>query len=122
MEAAYFPAVSPDGEMLAYYCEDSTEKTGVEVVSLNGKNSTKRFRIAKGTIRWTPDGRSLLYVKNEGGVSNLWSLPISGKPPRPMTHFNNLLIANFDLSRDGKQFVMTRGTANRDVVLIRDLR
>jgi len=36
--------------------------------------------------------------------------------------FNSLLILDFDLSSDGKELVMTRGTANRDVVLIRDVK
>lgn len=73
-------------------------------------------------MRWTPDGRSLLYVRNEGGVSKIWSHPISREPSKQVTHFNSELIASFHLSRDGKQFVMNRGTANRDVVLTHDLR
>jgi Tol biopolymer transport system component/DNA-binding winged helix-turn-helix (wHTH) protein len=119
---AYYPAVSPDGRMLAYYCECSPGKAGVEVVPLDGAYPMKRFKIANGTIRWTPDSRSLVFIKNESGVSNLWNQPISGEAPRPITHFNNLLISQFDLSRDGKELVMSRGTANRDVVLVRDLR
>jgi len=121
--AAYYPAISPDGKMLAYHYERSSAGgDGVEVISLDGKTPIKRFDIAMGTIRWTPDGRSLLYIKNVGGVSNLWSQLISGEPPKQITDFNNLLISQFDLSRDGKELVMSRGTANRDVVLIRDVR
>jgi len=41
-----------------------------------------------GTIRWMRNGRSLLYVKNEGDVSNLWNQPVSGEPPHQITHFN----------------------------------
>jgi Tol biopolymer transport system component len=119
---AYYPAVSPDGMMLAYYHEDSSGQKGVEVMRLNGDNSARRFDIPMGTIRWMPNGRSLLYVKNEGDVSNLWNQPVSGEPPHQITHFNSLLISQFDLSRDGKELVMSRGTANRDVVLIHDLR
>ena len=119
---AYYPAVSPDGKMVAYYSEDSSDRKGAEVMSLDGNNSKKRFDIPIGNIRWTSDGRSLLYVKNESGVSNLWSQPISGDTARQITHFNNLLIGNFDTSRDGKNLVMSRGTVNRDVVLIRDLK
>jgi hypothetical protein len=43
-------------------------------------------------------------------------------PPQQIRHFNSLLIRSFDLSPDGKQLVMDRGTANRDVVLIRHVR
>jgi Tol biopolymer transport system component len=119
-QTAYYPAVSPDGKMLAYYYGESLGGNGVEVISLDGNTPAKRFDIAMGPMRWTPDSRSLLYVKNEGGVSNLLSQPISGNRPKQITHFNGLLINSFDLSRDGKELVMSRGTANRDVVLIRD--
>jgi serine/threonine protein kinase/Tol biopolymer transport system component len=119
---AYYPAVSPDGKMVAYYYEDSSGRKGVDVMQLNSNAPDRQFDIPMGTIRWVPNGRALLYVKNEGDVSNLWSQPISGEPPNQITHFNSLLISQFDLSQDGKELVMSRGTANRDVVLIRDLR
>jgi Tol biopolymer transport system component/DNA-binding winged helix-turn-helix (wHTH) protein len=119
---AYYPAASPDGKMLAYYYEDASGRKGVEVMQLDSDKPAKRFDIPMGTIRWMPNDRSLLYVKNEGNVSNLWSQPISGEPPNQITHFNSLLISQFDLSRDGRELVMSRGTANRDVVLIHDLR
>jgi hypothetical protein len=32
------------------------------------------------------------------------------------------MIRSFDLSREGRQLVMNRGTENRDVVLIRNVR
>jgi Tol biopolymer transport system component/predicted Ser/Thr protein kinase len=120
-QTAFYPAVSPDGKMLAYYGE-SLGENGVAVISLDRITPLKRFGIAMGPVRWTPDSRSFLYVKNEGGVSNLWTQPISGEPPKQITHFNSLLIADFDLSRDRRELVMSRGTFNRDVVLIHDLK
>jgi len=117
----YHPAVSPDGKLLAYHYQDSG-RNGMEVMSLDGSAPAKRFDIGMGPIRWTADGQSLLFIKNESGVSNLWSQPISGEPPRQISHFNSELIPSFDLSQDGKQLVLNRGTANRDVVLIRDLK
>jgi eukaryotic-like serine/threonine-protein kinase len=119
VNSAYYPAVSREGKLLAYY-NDATG--GVEIMPLDGSTPAKRFDIAMGVIRWTPDSRSFLYVKNEGGVSNIWKQPISGDPPKQITSFNNQFIGTFDVSRDGKQLLMIRGTANRDVVLIRDVR
>ena len=110
--------------MLAYSYRDwtVTPMNGVAIMWLDGSTPAKHFEIFSEAIGWTPDSRSLLYVKTEGGVSNLWSQPISGEPPKQITHFNSDLIRSFDLSRDGKQLVMNRGTASRDVVLIRDVR
>ena len=68
----------------------------------------RRFDILTTMLRWSPDGRSLLYVSNEGDVSNIWSQPIAGGPPKQVTHFNSEAIRNFDLSRDGKRPVMDR--------------
>lgn len=121
-DGALFFAVSPDGKMIANDYDAKSGNQGVEVTPLEGSAPAKRFDIPRGTIRWSPDGRSILYIKNEGGVSNIWSQPISGGPAKQVTHFNNLLIFSFDVSRDGKQLVMNRGTSNRDVVLIRDVR
>jgi Tol biopolymer transport system component len=119
---AAFPAVSPDGKMLAYTYPDKSQRGEVALMSLEGNAPEKHFDIATEILRWALDGRSLLYVRTEGGVSNIWSQPISGGPPKQITHFKSLLLRSFDLSRDGKQLVMNRGTATRDVVLIRDLR
>jgi eukaryotic-like serine/threonine-protein kinase len=119
--ALYF-AVSLDGKMIANNYDNEVGGLGVEVTPLDGSTPPKRLDIPMGKIRWSPDSHSILYVKNEGGVSNIWSQPISGEALNQITHFNSALIRSFDLSRDGKQLVMNRGTANRDVVLIRDVR
>lgn len=71
---------------------------------------------------WGTDGRSLLYIKNEGGVNNIWSRPIAGGTPKQITHFNSEGISSFDLSRDGERLVMSRGRRKKDVVLIRDVK
>jgi len=117
------PAVSPDGMMVAYI-RFSTDL--VTVVSLTGDNVEQHFHVpfdesATGPLRWSADSRSLLYINSEGGVSNLWSQPISGGRSTQITHFNNDLMRSFDVSRDGKQLVMERGTTHGDVVLIHDV-
>jgi serine/threonine protein kinase/Tol biopolymer transport system component len=123
-DEARYPAVSPDGDMLAYFYRDQTLRPpiGVAIMWLDASAPSKYFDISSAALRWAPDSHSLLYVKDEAGVSNLWSQPISGEPPKQITHFNNELIDGFELSRDGKRLVMGRGTVNSDVVLIRDVR
>ena len=124
---AHRPTVSPDGKTIAYSYEDAAASPprGIAIMAFEGGPPTKRFDIPNGELtafRWAADGRSLLYSKSEGGVSNLWSQSIAGGTPKQITHFNNEEIDDFDVSRDGKRLVMSRGTPKQDVVLIRDVR
>ena len=72
-------------------------------------------------IHWTPDGRTVAYAATRGGVSNLWSQPLDGGPPKQLTDFREGLIFDFAWSRDGKQLALSRGVENGDVVLISGL-
>ncbi|HXY13167.1 MAG TPA: protein kinase [Terriglobales bacterium] len=124
---AHVPTVSPDGKMVAYSYEDASANPprGIAIMAFEGGSPTKRFDIPHGELtafRWAADGRSLLYSKSEGGVSNLWSQPIAGGTPKRITNFNSEEIDDFDVSRDGKRLVMSRGTPKQDVVLIHDVR
>jgi Tol biopolymer transport system component len=56
-------------------------------------------------------------------VSNIWSQPLDGGPPKQITKFTSGQIFSFDWSRDGKQqLVCSRGTQTTDVILIKDQR
>ncbi len=120
------PTISPDGKIIAYLYVDPSANPprGVALMAFEGGPSTKRFDIPPSTwfFRWAPDSRSLLYIKEEGRASNLWSQPIAGGTPTQITHFNSEEITDFDLSQDGKRLVMRRGAIKQDVMLIRDLR
>jgi Tol biopolymer transport system component/tRNA A-37 threonylcarbamoyl transferase component Bud32 len=120
---AVFSAVSPDSKMLAYsyYDASATPAFGVAIMSLEGNIPEKHLDIPAGRLRWAADGKSLVYIRAEGGVSNLWSQPISGGPAKQITHYNGLQIWDFDLSRDGKRLVMDRGASRGDIVMIRDI-
>jgi Tol biopolymer transport system component len=121
----YDPAISLDGKMIAYSYEDPSANPprGVAIMAFEGGSPTKRFDIPQlRRFRWAADSRSLVYVKDEGGVDNIWSQSIAGGTPKQMTHFNSEEINSFNLSRDGKRLVMSRGTIKADVVLIHDLR
>jgi len=119
--------ISPDGKLTAYIPPGGQGKGKRIAVSPSGGGDPVRvFDLPPSAVprrmRWSPDGRALTYVVNRGGVSNIWSQPIEGGPPRQLTDFEAEMIHAFAWSRDGKQLALARGTMTRDVVLIKDFR
>jgi Tol biopolymer transport system component len=123
------PTVSPDGSLIAcFYREDQPNApTKVAVIPFAGGEPVKVLDIPQGFsvapgLRWTPDARALTYIDTINGVSNIWSLPLDGGGPKQLTDFKTDQIFSFDLSRDGRQLTLSRGTQTSDVILIRDFR
>jgi Tol biopolymer transport system component len=121
------PAVSPDGRLVAcIYWSNPGSQPQIALLPIEGGPPVKLFEIPPTlsvfVIQWTPDGRALAYVDTRGGVSNIWRLPIDGRPSTQLTDFKSDLIFRFAWSRDGKELALARGTLSRDIVLIRDLR
>jgi len=123
------PTVSPDGSLIAcFYREGESNPTvKVAVIPFAGGDPVKVLDIPYSVsgpagLRWTPDGRALTYIDTTGGVSNIWSLPLDGGPPKRLTEFKTDQIFQFDFSRDGKQLALSRGTQTSDVILIKDFK
>ncbi|MCM3869218.1 MAG: winged helix-turn-helix domain-containing protein [Pyrinomonadaceae bacterium] len=119
------PAISHDGERIAYfYMEDRRWRIGI-IPSGGGKKLQSLdlpASVAERVMRWSPDGKALYYVSIVGDVGNVWSLPLDGKPPQALTNFTSHLLEDFTLSPDGQQVAFTRTTESRDVVLITGFR
>src|SRR5690349_90628 len=122
-------AVSPDGKLIAFLYPESPDMLAppnrIAVMSFDGTGEIKAFPIpSSGTVltilHWSQDGKSVLYTNTSNNVTNIWSQPIEGGPPKQTTDFKEMLITGFGWSRDGKQLACTRGTLVRDAVLIRD--
>jgi serine/threonine protein kinase len=118
------PAVSPDGRQIAciYWDEQLTSQMGISIIPAEGGEPVKTFEIPPGRTRWSADGRALMYVDNSGGVSNIWSIPVSSGKPSRLTDFGSDLIFDFDRSRDGRQLACVRGVVTSDVVLMTNLK
>ena len=117
------PVVSPDGKMIAYLDRPEGHTPRVTIMPFAGGPAIKTFDIPKAhTLRWTPDGREILFSQGEGGIDNIWRQPLSGGKPAQVTRFNSDQIFDFDLSRDGSQIVLSHGRIDSDVMLIRDVR
>jgi Tol biopolymer transport system component len=118
------PAVSPDGKWIACsYRQDDDSTWRYAIIPIEGGEPIKVFDLIgkKSDLRWSQDGQSLLYLRDtEGGITNIWSMPLDGKPPKQVTDFKTEQIFNFAISHDGKKVALARGTATSDVVLIKD--
>ena len=84
----YSPA--PDGTKVAYAVEDQqAAATIVTSLDLATGATTEILRVATpvkfgNLLLWTPDGRSMLFAKNEKGKTTLWVVPAGGGEPRSM--------------------------------------
>lgn len=119
------PVFSPDGKQIAclYLAQPAGSQTLAILPSEGGEPvKTLPFTGPITNLRWTVDGRALVYGLTRNSVTNLWAQPIDGSAPKQLTNFASERIFAFDFSRDGKQIAMSRGTQTSDVVLISDFK
>jgi Tol biopolymer transport system component len=123
----YFPsAVSPDGKFLAASVRLEGAKANslaVLAVEENASRVVKEFKPADGAelpnwLRWSPDGKSIVYIVTKKGISNLWAQPFEGGEPKQLTNFTSNRIYSFDFSPDGKQIICARGELSGYIVLL----
>jgi eukaryotic-like serine/threonine-protein kinase len=74
----------------------------------------------RGQVRFSPDGKSVVYPIRDKGVDNLWSQPLDGGNGRQLTNFSSLKIYSYQWSPDGKTLALVRGDSPTDLVLIQD--
>jgi serine/threonine protein kinase len=115
------PDISPDGRLIAcWYKQDATSPWKIALVPLEGGPPTKILDATRTSIfrlRWTKDGQAITYIKTQDEVSNIWSQPITGGPPKQLTQFTSEVMEGFDWSSNG-HLICSRGFNARDVVLI----
>jgi eukaryotic-like serine/threonine-protein kinase len=125
------PMISPDGKLVAYLFPDSPDPLApnnrMAIIPFEGGEPIKSFGFqSAGTVvtiaQWSVDGKAILYSTNNNNVTNIWSQPIDGGPPKQVTDFKDSFMSGFAWSRDGKQLACSRGILMRDAVLITDLK
>jgi Tol biopolymer transport system component len=120
------PVVSPDGKLIACrYWDENNNALKIAMIPFEGGPPIKTFNIPIHRwqrIRWTPDGRALMYVDILAGISNIWRQPIDGGPAAQMTDFRADQVFSYDWSYDHKLLACERGVETNDVVLISNQR
>ncbi len=109
------PRISPDGKRLAFHADDSTAHAWV-LYEADGAGTGVHpvLKWIQGLppeiccMRWTEDGKYLVFLGTMEGRSDLWALPdqerILSRRSVPMRLTNGpLSYSSFAVSRDGKQ-------------------
>jgi serine/threonine protein kinase/Tol biopolymer transport system component len=121
---SYFPSISPDSRWIACWYSPDQNQPRLAVVPFTGGPPAKVFQLpdtSGGNLHWTPDGHAVSFLNRVNGAVNVWEQPISGGPPRAVTHFTSGDIFYFDWYRDA-QLALSRGTELIDAALIRNFR
>jgi Tol biopolymer transport system component len=117
--------ISPDSKNVIFaafgHLGEHVEK--LTVVSLESGQLLKAAdfqRPRSGPIRYSHDGKAVVYPVSNNGVDNLWLQPLDGSAGRQITNFPSEHIMDFHFSPDGNKIGLVRGHTDSDVVLIRD--
>jgi len=120
--SAWGGVLSPDGQQVAANYFDATSGNWkVIIFPIAGGKATALLELpgtAQRVLRWTPDGRGIVYVVTKRGVANLWQQLLPEGTTTALTQFTKQRIYNFAWSPDGKQLAVARGKPTSDAVLI----
>jgi len=121
---AAHPTLSPDGAWIAYEeFDERLRRTRLVVRPAEGAGSpraTFEQEVGYDTLRWSADGRALVFA-NGRDSSELLVQPIAGGPPSKAVAGHETIFA-FALSPDGSRVAYTSGYVTADLVVFRDFR
>ncbi len=125
-DAVDLAIASPDGQSLLLSSQDVQNlAAGIKIIvsSIHGGPALHTFdRIIGAGLNqeiWAPDGRAVDYPVLRGGIENVWRQPLSGGPPKQLTHFTSGQTYNIAWSGDGKTLAAARGTRSADIILLK---
>jgi TolB protein len=124
--AAGVSAVSPDGKLIAFFTWGK-DALGIAVNSFEDGSPIRKFEIGSQSLnntslKWTPDGKALLYSLSSDGAANIWMQPLDGAAPKQVTDFKSDGIFRFDVSADGRNLICARGGWKHDIVLLKNFK
>ena len=107
------PQISPGGKNIAFTVTESKlaegkSKTEIYLMDADGNNIRKLTDnpAADYHPRWSPDGKSLLFLSTRHEGPQAWLLPLDGGDPVQMTHFTTG-VSDAVWTSDGKHIVFT---------------
>jgi len=120
------PVISRDGKLVAYFINEKGKPLRLGVMSIDGGAPLKTIDVPatsniEAGLAWNKSGNGILFVNTLGTTSNIWTQPMDGTKPSPLTTFKEFQIAKFALNPEGNRLAVARGSRNRDIVLIKNL-
>ena len=108
------PAVSPDGNWMVYHSNESG-RTEIYVTAFPGGGAKWQVSTNGGQVgRWRRDGKELFFLEESGtlmavDVNTSGNAPQFGTP-RPLFHIEPNLNGPYDVTQDGKRFLVNGWT------------
>jgi Tol biopolymer transport system component len=123
---AYGFDISPDAKLAAFttFLPNSPKKQ-LALVPVDSPQNTKLLDLQRPvssfrSVRFTHDGKGVVYPFRDQDADNLWLQPLDGSPGKQITNFKSEHISDFRWSFDGSKLGMIRGHTDSDVVLLEE--
>jgi Tol biopolymer transport system component len=116
-ELAVDPVWSPDGEIVYSDAEIGTT-FGIREA---GGETKPRLTLSRGVRRlvFLPGTRELVVLRGDMVHKNFWAVDLDNGKERKLTEFGaDFVIADFDVTPDGREIVFDREQEDSDVVVI----
>jgi eukaryotic-like serine/threonine-protein kinase len=121
---AYQFDISRDGKLAAFttFASASAVKQQLALLPVDSPQNTKLVDLQHpaNLVRFTRDGKGVVYAFREKDVDNLWLQSLDGSPGKQLTNFRAERISDFRWSVDGSKVGLIRGHTDSDVVLLQE--
>ena len=108
------PALSPDGEYVAYVKDDSGKQSLwlMQVLSKSAVQIVAPAAVTYNAVTFTPDGKTIFYMlgDNQSQDDSLYQIPLLGGTPKRVLIGVNSAIS---FSPDGKRFAYIKGNVSQ---------
>lgn len=112
--------ISNDEKFLFYRAiDEKTKKRRILIKNFQSGETLKVFDFEADSIKWSFDGKGLIYSKNTGNTSEIIFQPLDSDTPKTLYGLRGDQIISFDFSRDGKKVAIVRGRYVSDGFLIK---